>query len=133
MYIKAFTAQGELTGAEKLDPPVWVRWQLSNGLLVRCEQEEAQGVVSEDGERIYLIGGQQPHGIPEAYAEEITEAEYDAIHGEDPEDEDPDIPEGDDTPPMTRAELTAKVAELEEQNAMLTECLLEMSEIVYGE
>lgn len=131
MFIKTFNADDELTGAERLDPPVYVRWQISNGMMVRSDPEDAQGVISEDGNSVYLIGGHMPHGIKEPYAEEITEEEYDVIHGEDPEDEDPDIPEGDDTPPMTRAELTAKVAELEEQNAMLTECLLEMSEIVY--
>lgn len=50
----------------------------------------------------------------------------------------PDIPEpGTDT--MTRAELSAAVktlqqdnAALKEQNAMLEECLIEMSEIVYA-
>lgn len=52
---------------------------------------------------------------------------------DDPEDTNPEITDEDSGEvPMTRAELTSKVVELEEQNAMLMECLLEMSEAVYA-
>lgn len=133
MYIKTFDADDTLTGAEYLADPCFVRWQAKNGMMVRCDRDEAQGVIGEDNNTVYLIGGAMPHGVKEPYAEEISKSEYDAIkRGEpDPEDDDPVDPDP-ENPPMTRAELTARVAELSGQNAMLTECLLEMSEIVYG-
>ena len=81
----------------------------------------------------YLIGGAMPHGVKEPYAEEITQAEYEAIKRDapDPEDDAPADPEP-DNPPLTRAELTAKVAELEATNEFLTNCILEMSEMIYA-
>lgn len=61
--------------------------------------------------------------------EEPIEPEF----SDDPEDTNPEVEKGDEeSTVMTRAELTAKVSELEEQNAMLMECLLEMSEIIYA-
>lgn len=63
-------------------------------------------------------------------AEIITVAEYDTIlaHLPDPEDDDPEIPDGSDEKPMTRAELTEAVAALEKANTMLTGMLLENRE-----
>lgn len=123
-YIKLFGADGRLIGAEALSELVYVRWQTNNGKLVRCKEDDAQGIISADGNTVYLINHQMPHGIPEPYAEFITQEEYEEISGEDPEDESPAVPDPEE-PPMTRSELTAAVQ-------MLMECLLEMSEIVYG-
>jgi hypothetical protein len=133
VYIKTFDAEDRVTGAERIDDPVYVRWQVSNGMLVRCEPEAAQAILSSDGETIYLLGGQMPQGEKAPWAEIITEAEYNGIVASvpDPEDETPETPEQEETP-LTRAELTARVHDLEEQNTMLVECLLEISEIVYG-
>lgn len=63
-----------------------------------------------------------------------TYVEYEEpVDTDDPEDTNPEVEEGtDESSVMTRAELTEKVTELEEQNAMLMECLLEMSETVYA-
>lgn len=131
-YIKTFDAEDRLTGAEKIEVLVYVRWQ-SNGMLVRCTEEEAQGIIGEDNETIYLINGNMPHGEKEPYAEFITKEEYDQIKGGDPEDEDPEIPDDtDEDEVLTRAELTEKVKELEGRNDFLEECLLEMSEVVYA-
>lgn len=140
MFIKTFDIEDNLTGAERLDPPVFVHWQISNGMMVRCEQEEAQAVISEDGSVYYLINGCLPHGEKEPYAEFITEEEYRAIIDYDPEDDDPDVPDDQDEDEiMTRAELTAKVNELQEASdekderiEFLEDCLLEMSEVVYA-
>lgn len=75
-----------------------------------------------------------PRGVKEPYAEEITQAEYEAIKRDEPDEEDTDpiIPDESAEPPLTRAELTAKIAELEEQNSFLTDCILEMSEMIYA-
>lgn len=67
----------------------------------------------------------------------ITDAEYDEIvlvlDPPDPEDEDPEIPDGtDEEEVLTRAELTELVRQLEQRNDFLEECLMEMSEIVYA-
>ena len=126
-FSKTCDEHDRLTGAEKLDAPVYVRWQDSNGLLVRCDDETAQGIVGADNETVYLINGHMPHGEREPYAEIITEEEYRQIVDEDPEDETPDIPEGtDEQDVLTRAELTERLNFLEE-------CLLEMSERVYAD
>ena len=133
MFIKTFDTADNVTGAERLDPVVYVRWQISNGLLVRCEPEEAQAVISEDGSTYYLINGSMPHGEREPYAEFITEEEYRAIIDYDPEDDDPEIPEGEEEEEiLTRAELTALVKELKAENELLQGCILEMSEVVYA-
>ena len=133
MFIKTFDAQGNLTGAQQIEEPVYVRWQPSNGMMARCAEEDAQGIIGTDG-TAYLLNGAQPHGEPEPYAEIITEAEYEEIiAGFDPEDDTPVVPDPEpEEPPLTRAELTAIVTEQAETIQMLTDCLLEMSEIVYG-
>ena len=120
LYIKTFDAEGVQTGAQALAEPCYVRWYVSNGMMARCDQAEAQGVIGTDGEA-YLLDGQMPHGIQEPRAEIITEAEYRAIIDEDPEDEDPVIPDPEpEEPPMTRAELTARLLELEAQTSSMT-------------
>lgn len=131
-YIKTFDAEDRLTGAEKIEVLVYVRWQESNGMLVRCTEEEAQGIIGADDNTVYLINGNMPHGEKEPYAEFISKEEYDQIVGEDPEDEDPEIPEGtDEDEVLTRAELTEENKKLNERVDFLEECLLEMSEKVY--
>ena len=133
MFIKAFKENDDLIGMEHLDPVTFVRHQVVNDMIVSCEEEESQGVVSEDGSAIYFKKGVMPFGKKEDYYEEITETEYNATMEDDPEDETPVIP--DDTNEeevLTRAELTEKVKELETRNNFLEECLLEMSEVVYA-
>lgn len=134
MYIKTFDIEDNITGAEKVDPPVFVRWQESNGLMVRCEQAEAQAIISEDGSTYYLLNGYMPHGEREPYAEFITEEEYRQIIDYDPEDDDPDIPEGDDEDDIyTRAELTAMVRKLRADMGYVQDALIDVGEALYGE
>lgn len=69
--------------------------------------------------------------------QEITREEYEAcmeqIRQQDQEDLLPDVPDGMTAEDVyTRSELTIKIKELEEQNELLKNCLLEMSELVYG-
>jgi len=77
VYIKVFDTDDREIGVEKLELPVYVRWQASNNYPVRCEKENAQGIVSENNELIYLLNGSLPHGYPEPYAVFITKQEYD--------------------------------------------------------
>ena len=133
---------------DAMDGLVTVRWD-SMGILLRCPEASAQGIVSTDGEHVWHVDGWDE--FPEAAGEyetvtpiEITAEEYEEVLAElidsgvivipdepNPEDLDPVIPdpdEGDDPiRPMTRAELTAKVAELEEELAA-TKILLGVDE-----
>ena len=116
----------------------YVRWQEKNGLWLTCGEEDAQGIINSNGEDIYLLSGTEPmEGYSFATVTEITEEEYLVLREEldaGGEIVDPDEPDQDpDTPTKTRLrQLEEQVAALQEVNDMLTECLLEMSEIVYG-
>ena len=124
-----------LIAAEAHERPQYVRRQ-SNGAIVLCDEAFAQGIVSKDGTVIYQLDGKAPIGIDGcSTAYQIYGTEYDELIRDvpDTEDDTPELPP--DTPEekiLTRAELTARVQELEAQNAMLTDCLLEMSEVVYA-
>lgn len=117
----------------------FVRWQEKNSIFLSCDENDADGIVSSDGEHVYLLEGSEAIGeLPYAAITEITEEEYQAIRDEldaggevvNPDDQG-NTP---DTPAKTRlAALEEQMAALIEENAMLTECLLEMSEVVYGE
>lgn len=138
LYIRAHDSENNVTGVEAIASPCYCRWQYSNGTMVRCDKEEAQYLVSADGERLYAIGGQLPHGEPEAWAEQITQEEYEAVCN--PEEEPEEEPaQQQEEQPMTRAELTAQVEQLQatvqelaEMNDLLIGCIMEMSEIAYA-
>jgi len=138
MYIKTFTPGGTLMGVQEVNPVVWIKYQQENGMIVRCDEEEAHGILSCDDQGFFFKEGIMPRGQKETYYVEITKAEYDELKGgllaeNDPEDTEPEVTE--ETPEeeiLTRAELTEKVTQLEQQNEFLTECLLEISEVIYA-
>lgn len=113
LYVKILDG-GEIVGAEALDTPAYVKYQTRNHVIVRCSEQDAQGILSKDGAEIYQL--QDKAALPGEYktAVPISTMEYDELGYEDSEDTDPVVPD-EDTPVMTRAELTAKVQELEEQ------------------
>ena len=141
MYYKIISAGTIIDACDGLS---YVRWQDKNRLFFGCPSALADGVISFDGSQIYIIDGGRPLDLPEdahyitVTLEEITEEEYIQLREEldegqtiiEPDEQQPDAPEK----PVTRlSQLEKQVAELVEQNAMLVECLLEMSEVVYGE
>ena len=84
-----------------------------------------------------LAGRAEVDGYSVATYTEITREEYEELRAEiDAGKEIPDPDGGDDgseNPAKTRLQaLEEQVAQMMETNWMLTECLLEMSEIVYG-
>lgn len=115
LYVKILSG-GEVIGAEALDTPAYVKYQTRNHVVVRCSELDAQGVLSKDGAEIYRLDGRT--ALPGEYksAVPISMMEYDELGYEDKEDTDPVVPD-EDMPILTRAELTAKVQELEEQLA----------------
>lgn len=117
---------------------------------VRCAKgDNPFGVLSSDGGVIYALHAREGYqevsliAFDDATEYDTLRAELDAQHTpeyvepEEPEDPDPD----DQTEAaMSASEIRVRIVELQEklnavtaQNEMLTECLLEMSEVVYGE
>lgn len=132
---------------------IFLRWQEKNHILISCPLEEAQLVQSHDGETIYRVPWLNP--LPEdagsyesAEAAVIDRQEYldllavledgeQPVEPEPPKQEpepepEPDQEQPDEEKPMTVAEMRQRIKEQEEALVMLTECLLEMSEIVYA-
>ena len=111
-----------MIGLEAIDSPVYVMLQ-KNNVVVRCLEPMAQGIVSLDGSEIYQLDGKTSLGDGYSLAVPITLAEYDELaanyeRDEDPEDTNPEVPDGTvEGDVLTRAQLTAKVVELEEQLA----------------
>ena len=66
---------------------------------------------------------------------EITKEQYDELRAEliDGGTIEDDTDDGRGQEPVKRAEWLERLETLENMNAMLTECILEMSEIIYGE
>lgn len=120
LYIKVMDGSGAIIGAEAHESPVYVN-RLRNGTINECSEHYAQGVVSLDGSQTYQLDGRESLGIDNALtAAPIYGTEYEQIIQEleptDPEDDHPIVPdpgEGEEAEPLTRAELTARLLELE--------------------
>lgn len=132
IYLKVLDADGNLSSVEAIENPAYVKYQSKNKLLIRCSEFHAQGILSANDAVAYMLDGKDPIPGLTRTAYIIGVAEYEQLRSTDPEDTDPVLPEDTETEVLTRAQLTAKVAELEQANATLTECLLEMSEAVYA-
>lgn len=122
VYIKVMQGDTVIT-AEAHETPVYVCKQ-KNGIIKRCSEQSAQGILSLDGSTIYQLDGKESLNLDNGYTAEFTYMTvYEEIIAgiseedtEDTEDTNPDVPE--DTPEekiLTRAELTAKVKALEEE------------------
>lgn len=127
IYIKILNDDGSAASVEELTAPVYVYKQPSNGLIARCIDTLAQGILDAKGEKIYQLEGKETVARAAATAVIITKAEYEELTatlgtdtGEDPEDITPEIPEDSEEEPMTRAELTAAVNQLSADQAALT-------------
>lgn len=132
----------------------FLRWDERLNRLLGCDPKDAHFIQSHDGNTVYRVGWLNP--VPDAAkvryetvdAEIVDKQEYDDLRavldsGEtvpEPDDEElqPDVSddtteeEPDAEKPLTVQQMREKIAEQEASIAMLTECLLEMSEIVYG-
>ena len=137
-YFKIISNDGEPSCVYATNP-IFIRVQNTNGIVVRCEQKDACGIVGQNGNDIYtLFGKTLGNGFDsENKAVVISYSEYEEIlnaqNRVDIEDESPQIPE--DVPEetvMTRVELTRRITDLEAQNEFLQDCILEMSEAIYG-
>lgn len=121
LYVKIMEGDTVVT-AEAHESPVFICRQEKNNILVRCPEVHAQGILSLDGSTVYQLDGKPSLDLDNGYtAYPTVMTEYEEIvnnqtQEEDTEDENPEIPEGtDERTVLTRAELTAKVAELEDE------------------
>jgi len=134
MYYKIIS-DGQIVDAS--DGLKYVRWQEKNRLFLTCEENEAEGIATSDGADIYLLPASEAReGYRYAAVAEIGEEEYLALReeldaGRQIADDGDAGQEGTEAKTRLRL-LEEQVAALAEVNDMLTECLLEMSEIVYG-
>ena len=136
---------------------VWLKWQTKHRILLGCEPHEANYIQSSDQERVWRVQwlNPVPAGAPTfetVEAVEITEEEYLEIRKqlddgfevvvpeEIPEEEIPEdtTPETPSIEVMTPEEMRRKIVYLEaalaeqaKTNDILTECLLEMSTVIY--
>lgn len=116
IYIKVLK-DDTVVAVEAHPSPVYV-YKQANGVLVRCTERKAQGILSIDGGTVYQLHEKEALENATMTAMVITTTEYlslvDTLDKEDTEDTDPVVPE--DTTEgevLTRAELTAKVSALE--------------------
>ena len=132
IYLKVLDADGNFVSAEAIETPIYVKYQSRNKLLLQCPALHAQGIVSANGSETYQLDGRDAIPGMVHTAVFITQADYELLKDTDPEDNNPTPPDDPGTEVLTRAQLTAKVAELEETNTMLMECVLGMSETCYA-
>lgn len=127
MYYKIVT-NGEIV--DVCEEIAFVRWQEKNRKWIICAEKFAEGILSSYGDRIYrLVEAEYAEISAEEYAR--LRAEIDAGRSVPDESGTDDGEEGERA--MTRLEqLELLVKALEAQNQALTDCLLEMSEIVYS-
>ena len=130
-------------GAEAHEYPVYVNHPYYSNIPLRCEEESAQGILSLNQRDIYHLVGKS--SMPGDYleAEIISKSEYEYlieeldIHDEEEVEPDPDDGSGSDI--MTAQQMRERIIDLEanieekdQRIDFLEDCLLEMSEAVYG-
>ena len=127
-YIKILGADGSVVAAEAIETPVYVRVQEKNGLIVRCPEMNALGILSADGGTIYQLEGKAPLDGKDMTAIFIDVTEYtvlsESLGTSDGDDEDNGDDAGGETAGedqptggtvMTRAEMSARIIALEDE------------------
>lgn len=134
---------------DALDNPQCVRFFTQSGILRCSEKENPQGIISSDGQHIWHVEGWPSFPTDSFDTVELVrigEDEYKKLKAELKEwrelldvdaapDEEAVHEEIAITPAKAMAimkELSKTVNDLQEQNDFLCECVLEMSEAVYG-
>ena len=142
-YIKILLKNKDtILGVEEIEEPCFVTWQEKNQIHIRCDERSALGIVSADGSTTYQIKGKPalPDCNTEMYAEIIDKYDFEFYQnqlgslGEEespPENEPSENSENEEL--LTPERMRAKIIELEEQVELLTDCILEMSGVVYNE
>lgn len=137
---------------------VFLKWQEKHKTLMVCQPEDGQFIQSGDQSEVYRVSwlNPAPESVGSQYdyidAKEIDQEEYERLReildeGEQPMESEPEQPPvvedeqeqiaddpvmGIDEMRRALVEVRQQNKELLEQNEMLTGCLLEISEIIYG-
>ncbi|MCD8308874.1 MAG: hypothetical protein LUD19_03385 [Clostridia bacterium] len=123
----------------------FVRWQKRIGTFLGCNTEdEASGIVASDGSTIYLLeGAEQVNDLTYITYTEIDEETYNTLRDQliengvlsdsaDTGSEDTESENETTQETVAKSKELKLIESLQEQVDVLTECLLEMSEAVYG-
>lgn len=135
------------TVIDVLNDPLYVKYQQGNDLcVITTFKTEAFGVISSDGSEIYAVEGFRivpSKGYIEVTLTPIDEQEYNELREELDDGEQPDEggepdPEPDEEQSMSLPKMRTAILDLQSQNEalqsqsdLLTECILEMSELLY--
>lgn len=141
MYYK-IVSEGQII--DVCDGLNFVRWQKRIGAFLACESEDgATGILTSDGSGIYLLeSAERRDGMKSVAYAEIDEETYAALrmeliaNGVLEDVERPGENAGDDggvQEVVAKGALLSRIEALEARNEVLLECILEMSEVVYGE
>lgn len=137
-------SNGKILDAIIAEEANWIIQNGRNYSLFSGEEEFAWGVEASDGHATYhILGCPVFHDYPDYETVELVEIDREeyvdvmadiiaerAEEGEEIPGDDPDEPEAE---AKTRLQILEEtIAGLREENEMLVECILEMSEIVYG-
>lgn len=117
-HIKLFSTDGQIVGVEKINEPEFVQWLESAQQITRCEEREAQGIISADNSTIYQLDNKQKIESSEVSltASFIDEIEYDCLVNQfdDPKEEIPEeLPDEEKKKYMTAPEMRARIIALE--------------------
>lgn len=122
LYIKIIKNE-TVIAVEAHTSPVYVHKQ-SNGVLVRCSELKAQGILSVDGSVVYQLDGKEQLDNVSLVASVITTTEYlnlvESLDELPSEDVEPDVGTEDNTssePVMTTTEMRERILALEEELA----------------
>lgn len=140
MYWLIIAGEQIVDACERLD---WVKWQSANRVWISCAEGAADGIVTSDGGTIYTLDGKTVDGYAGCEIRETDEETWREIREELDEGSEvpaPDEPEPEPDMPKTRfqileeklAEQAEEITSLKEDKQMLIECVLEMSQVVYG-
>lgn len=141
MYYKIISG-GQIV--DVCDGLTFVRWQKKNAIFLTCSTEaEAGGIISSDGSTIYLLeGAEQVNNLTYASYTKIGQDTYAALRAElvengvldSPQEETSGTEESggaETSEPVAKSAERQLIESLQAQVEMLTECVLEMSEVVY--
>lgn len=105
-------------GVQRLEKPMYVKFQQRNACIINCTEKEAQGVMTADERHICQLDNKPVMESDEVkfIASFISEAEYDELVVElaDPPEELPaELPEEERSGKMTAPEMRERILELE--------------------
>jgi hypothetical protein len=127
LYLKLQSTDNTIVAVEEITDPAYVCYQARNGIIIRCTEKEAQGIMSANGQTIYQLADKaRLQGIEETLLDAflIDEFEYETLKNkiEMPPEEttDTDGNNADSDTVLTMGELVTSINQLREAIAKYT-------------